>query len=146
MKAIASLLWIACIAWIGCASSGRGLSLEEQTYLDKVWAFPLTFTVSKAEAEEAWGRAQSFLARFSGMQLQVLTDFVIETYDPLTVGYGFGYSIVKTPMSEEVQISVQCRPGVPLTRLWGSSDAERNAHILAYYMKTGELPYPRWIK
>ena len=112
---------------------------EEQTYLAKAMPFPLEFTIPKGEADEAWGRAQSFIGRYSSMKLQIATDFIIQTYNPGSLS-GFGYYVTKTPMGDNVQITVQ-----GLTDIYLAS-ANQNAHILAYYIKTGELINPGLIK
>jgi len=111
---------------------------EEQTYLAKAMPFPLEFTIPKGEADEAWGRAQSFIGRYSSMKLQIATDFILQTYNPS--GIDFGYYVTKTPMGDNVQITVR-----GLTDSWFAvAAANKNAHILAYYIKTGEL-IPRLI-
>lgn len=125
----------------GCATTSMlKLTPEEQTYLEKAKAFPLEFTIPKSEADEAWGRAQSFIGRFSSMKLQTATDFVIQTYNPASPAVDFGYYVTKTPMGDKVQITVQCNTG----NMFAGADANTNAHILAYYIKTGEL-VPRLI-
>jgi hypothetical protein len=126
----------------GCATTSMlKLTPEEQTYLEKAKAFPLEFTIPKSEADEAWGRAQSFIGRFSSMKLQTVTDFVIQTYNPGSGDVDFGYYVTKTPMGDKVQITVQCNTG----NMFAGADANTNAHILAYYIKTGELVNPRLI-
>jgi len=125
----------------GCATTSMlKLTPEEQMYLEKAKAFPLEFTIPKSQADEAWGRAQSFIGRFSSMKLQTVTDFVIQTYNPISPNVDFGYYVTKTPMGDKVQITVQCNVG----NIFSGADANTNAHILAYYIKTGEL-VPRLI-
>ncbi len=103
IDAIAAFL-VLCLL-MGCATTSMlKLTPEEQTYLEKAKAFPLEFTIAKSEADEAWGRAQSFIGRFSSMKLQTVTDFVIQTYNPGSGDVNFGYYVTKTPMGEEVQI------------------------------------------
>lgn len=125
---------------VGCTSiTMKNLTPEERNYFEIVEAFPLEFTMPKVEADDAWGRAQSFIGRFSSMKLQTVTDFVIQTYNPSDIK--FGYYVTKTPMGDEIQITVQC-----ITEgLFSGVDAKRNAHILAYYIKTGELCNPKFI-
>ena len=138
--AIVVILVLALLA--GCATTSMlKLTPEERTYLEKAKAFPLEFTIPKSEADEAWGRAQSFIGRFSSMKLQTVTDFVIQTYNPRSTDVDFGYYVTKTPMGDKVQITVQCNTG----NVFAEEDANNNAHILAYYIKTGELVNPRLI-
>jgi len=126
---------------VGCAATTASLRLtsEERDYIEKAKVFPLEFVIPKAEANEAWGRAQTFISKHSGMRLQTATDFVLETHNPISGAYG--YHVTKTPMGEEVQITVECIGGSIISK----ADRELNAHILAYYIKTGEPPSPRII-
>lgn len=127
---------------VGCTSiSMKNLTPEERNYFEKVDAFPLEFTMPTIEADDAWGRAQSFIGRFSSMKLQTVTDYVIQTYNPGSSDVKFGYYVTKTPMDDEFQINVQCNTG----NMFAGGDAKRNARILAYYIKTGELCNPRFI-
>lgn len=115
----------------GCAS----LTPEQQAKLADVDKFPLEFRASKPESVDAWGRAQSFIGRFSSMQIQIATDYAIQTYVPPDTRLMYGYNVTKTPAGEDVSFEVQCFCG----NILGTGHAVRNAHILAYYMKTGEL-------
>ncbi len=135
--------WIAAILFFtGCAATTSTMTLtpEEQTCLQKAKAFPLEFTIPKDQEAEAWGRAQSFLGRFSSMKLQTVTDFVIQTYNPPGSLRDFGYSVTKTPMGENVQFTVECFTGSAYRE-----DAVINAHISAWYIATGELCSERLI-
>jgi hypothetical protein len=117
------------------------LTAEERSYLERAEACPLEFTIPADEADAAWGRAQSFIGRFSSMKLQTVTDFVIQTYNPREGNVDFGYYVTKTPLGDQVRITVECIKG----NLFSGADAKRNAHILAYYIKTGEEPSPKLI-
>lgn len=114
---------------------------EQQAYLERAKSFPFEFIIPKSEADDAWGRAQSFIGRFSSTKLLTVTDFVIQTFDPMDCSDEYGYSVIKTPMGDHVLIAVGCMVGN--TILWPK--ANKNAHILAYYIKTGEFPYPELI-
>jgi len=115
--------WIKSIAGIfvlgllmGCAmsppmTSELNLTPEEEAYLEKAKLFPLEFTMPKSEEDEVWGRAQSFIGRFSSMKLQIVTDFVIQTYNPRDTDVDFGYYVTKTPMGDKIKINVQCNTG-----------------------------------
>jgi hypothetical protein len=136
------LLW-------GC-SSARVLTPDEQAYVTKIMALPTDVTLSQADAVDAWGRAQSFIGKYSMMKLQSETDFIIQTYTSPDDSTGYAtdnyisYNITKTPMMGKVQISVQCTTGnlTPLQESMRADDLALNAHILSYYIATGELPFP----
>jgi hypothetical protein len=98
-------------------------------------AFPLHFAIPNNEAELAWGRAQSYIGRFSSMKLQVATDYVIQTYNPESA-WEFGYTATRTPGINHALFDVGCQTGGTL----GADEAEQNAHIFAYYIKTGLAP------
>ncbi len=68
------------------------------------------------------------------MKIQVVSDFIIDTYNPSE--YKYGFNIVKTPMGDSVQFTVQCIPG----QYYGDEDADKQAHYCAYYIKTSILP------
>ena len=84
---------------------------EQQAYLERVKSFPFEFIIPKSEADDAWGRAQSFIGRFSSKKLLIVTDFVIQTYDPMGCSDEYGYSVIKTPMGDHVLIAVGCIAG-----------------------------------
>ena len=132
------------IFMIGNCTTNMLLNLtpEEQAFLNKANAFPLEFIVSNEDAEMAWGRAQSFIGRFSSMRLQTITDYVIQTYNPSSSGVAYAYYVTKTPLGDSTQFNVTCNTG----NLFAMADAQSNAHILAYFMNTGELANPKVIK
>ena len=115
-------------------------STEEQSYLTKVTSFPLRFTIPKSELPDAWGRAQSFIAQYSDMKIQIATNNVIQTYNPSDSSINYGYSVTNAPMGDNVIITVKCLN----TYIGNVKRAELNAHALAYFMKTGELN-PRFL-
>ena len=116
-----------------------------QKYVARANQTPLTFKVPKEKEEEVWGRIQSFIAKHSSMKIQIATDYVIETYNPLKIelsdpewpGANFGYEAIKTPMGDEVEFEVKCFSGEPGG--WYKWCADKNAHYLAYYALTGEV-------
>jgi hypothetical protein len=71
------------------------------------------------------------------MKLQVTTDYVIQTYNPNQndAGIEYGYDVTKTPSGADVQFDVQCSTN----NMFEGGQAAQNAHILAYYMATGQL-------
>lgn len=119
----------------GCLRySLKGRTPADQDYLERARKFPLEFNIPKAEEYNTWGRAQSFIGKYSPMRIQVVSDFVIHTFNPAKDKYGF--YIVKTPLADSVQISVKCVPGDFVS----NEIALDYAHICAYYVKTGLLP------
>ena len=138
-------LWVLLLATIlleSCFSSS--LNMKEIDYITRASQTPLEFSLPKEEAEDAWGRAQSFIGRYSSMRLHIVTDYVLETKSPqgATNFKQFGYYVVKTPGKESVSLKVLC---VAASVIY-NKEARQNAHILAYYMMTGEEPSPRIIK
>jgi hypothetical protein len=122
----------------------------------KAMAQSLTFEVPKADAIDAWGRAQTFVAQHSTMKIQLLSDYVIETYNPVfdpqtDAGFGtmimkYGYTITRNALGDKMRFSVECK-GTPSG--YGAKQiaatADRNAHLAAHFIKTGELPYPELV-
>jgi hypothetical protein len=135
------LLTLITLISIGCATTIRqvDLSPEDLQYLQNVTTFVTRFTVSKDDSGDAWGRAQSFIAQASDMKMQVVTDYVIETFYPNRDAVGpiphYGYKVVKTPMGNDYIITVECSYSNSFT----GDIATQNARILAYYIKTGQL-------
>ena len=93
-----------CFLGAACAT----VSPEQQRYLDGIAREPLTFRIPKAQDEEAWGRAQSFLGGYSSMRLPTVTDYVLQTYNPAQSQVDFGYNVTKTPIdarTAEIDVS-----------------------------------------
>lgn len=109
------------------------MSPEEQEYLNKAMETPLTFTIQREDAEEAWGWIKKFIGKYSSMRIQKETDYLIETYTPSGIRYG--YSATRSPRGDEVEFEVKCFSG----NVFLEEEAERNAHILAYYALNGEV-------
>lgn len=142
-----------CFLLTGCAAFAIPKYLtnptpEESLYMEKVRDQPLEFEISESDVKTAWGRAQSFIGQYSSMKIQIATDYVIQTYNPTFDGLNrsFGYYVTKTPMGDNAKISIRCL-GEPPNTFDGKPfpTVELNAHILAHYIKTGELPYPHLI-
>jgi len=127
---------------LACATT-RALTPYQQSQLDKIIYQSTTVSVPNEKFQEAWGRAQSFLARYSNMKMQTVTDYVIDTYNPLKNSGGvknmfvaYGYSVSRTPsVSGTTLISVKCVSN----NMFANEYAKRKAQILAYYIETGEL-------
>ncbi len=142
---------ILAFAAISCASS-FDLSADEQTSLAQAKDAPLVFVVPRERSIETWDRAQEYINRYSSAKLRNVTDSLLVTYDsptyqqvpsPVESGSGirFGYSFSRSRDPEGIRISVECTPSSKL----GEKDADQNAHIAAYYIKTGRLACTRCI-
>jgi len=118
---------------LGTLPPPEASNAEEQAYFMKVSQTPLTLTLPNSEADDAWGRAQSFIGKYSSMKLQVAMDYVLQTYNPTTANYG--YYVTRTPMGDETEFDVRCL----YEGFMGAQRQEINARVLAYYMQTGEL-------
>ena len=131
-----ALLLVSCIQ-----TSLYTLTPEEQAYLDEAKRCPVEFKVSKEASADAWGRAQSFVGRYSRMKLQIATDYVIQTYNPTAGGYG--HYITRTPVGDSAQLNVECVGDI--NSIFSGANLSNNAHILAYYIRTGSPPSERLI-
>ncbi len=119
----------------GCAVPLMKMDAEQTAFHAKAAAQPLKFSVHKSQDEETWGRAQAFVARYSRMKMQVVTDYVIQTYTPEGAEVKYGYYINRAPVGDSLLYQVDCLYSNELT----DKKAIANAHYLAYYMTTAEL-------
>ncbi len=149
------LLSLVLFTWAGCAGMPNTrrdrFTAEQLAYVPQLEQVSLEFELAKTDVPDAWGRAQSFIATHSSMKLQLVTDYILQTYNP--TGWGdYGYYVTKTPAGDKVQITIRGLAGVD-TVLWGSFKASErgpskpltNARILAHYMQTDKLPHPELI-
>jgi hypothetical protein len=113
------------------------LTSEEKEYLKRAKASPITFLMSKSEAEDAWKRIQSFTSQYSNIKLQTENGDLLVRLNTPTKDHYYGCAVIRTPIQEKIQISIAYLYCPSLYR----SNAEIYAHILAHYIKTGEL-YP----
>lgn len=123
-----------CCLLAGCATA-KPLTPQQKEYAEKIRNFPTTFSLSTDKAEEAWGRAQSFVGQYSSMKLQTVSPYVIQTYNPTGKGpklVNFGYNVTRAPMGDKTQFTVQCFSD----NMFQKKEAQQNASILAYYMAT----------
>lgn len=137
-KLYSILMIISCLFW-GCASqavSVKNMNPQDKAFIEKVMAFPTSFYVSKEDAKEAWGRCQAWVARYSDLQLKIVSDYFVHTSEGLSGLNYYGYKVTRKPEKEHDFIEVQCI-GEPLNT--SKSVKERNAHLLAWYIKTGEI-------
>jgi hypothetical protein len=131
------------LAVVSCAS--MQLSDDEQAALQEAMNDPTTFVVPRDHALSTWDRAQDFIDRYSTMKLRSSNDSLLVSYDapvyqtdPAPVesasGIRFGYKVARRNDPDGIQIIVECTPSSKL----GANDADRNAHIAAYYIRTGQ--------
>jgi len=150
MKIKVLVVAMAVVVLAACAATQYvkpAYSSEQQAYVDSIMGRPLELNIEKAKVGDAWGRAQAFVSKYSDMKLQIATDYSIQTVDSYRI-FMFGYSVTKTPTKDGFTITVDCNSANSLsgsTRDWLLKDMNLNAHILAYYIETGELPYPEMI-
>lgn len=130
------------LSLIGCATMGRQMNPEQSSYLSKALTTPKELIIKKDKSEEAWGRAQTFISRFSDMKLQIATDYVLETYNP--AGTQIGFKANKTPMGDKVKVQALCfySNENPLISSDIAKRAYVNANVFRYYILTGEEPPP----
>lgn len=138
------LLFLICVVLGGCATL-KEMTPEEKAFMEKARQMPMSFSLPKSETDP-WGRAQSFVHKYSSMKLQTATDFVIDTYNPTASSMGaslqYAYTVSRAPIGDIYEYTVECRArgnewGLSLNQI--SERCRENAHILAYYMKTGEI-------
>jgi hypothetical protein len=122
---------------IGCATPHQ-FTTEERGYAKRIMEQPTEFKLPKSEADDAWGRANLFLSRYSSMKLQTGTDMLLSTFNPVEIGY-YGYEITRSPIKDSVMFSVGCSSfrGNPFSD--ERTEADQNARAAAYYMRTSEV-------
>jgi hypothetical protein len=116
------------------------VNIAKAQYLEQVQQTPLLLKMPKAKAADAWRRAQTLLAQLGTIQIQTLTDQLIQTKntpDPNGNAY-FAYTLTKIPAGNAYQITVKC-VHVTAAGLQSDADSAQNAEILAYYLSTGVI-------
>jgi hypothetical protein len=127
---IVPLILVFCILF-GTWSALLSQEKIDPTYIDKVMKYPLTFSAPKEVADEAWGRINSFILKYSDAKIQVASNFIIQTQEP-RLASEFAYQASRIPHGDNVEFSVICwAPAL-------AKMAEINSHTLAYYAATGE--------
>ncbi len=131
----ASLLLLAMIAISACSS--RNLSPDDESYLKTARDHPTQFVMLKGEEGDAWARAVLWIRSYSSMSLVTVNDTLIAT-DPPGKGrdweLSYGYTVQKKDKGDRVVISVLCGAN----NIVNGGDARENAHLLAYYIATGD--------
>lgn len=131
------LLFLAVLGLAACAGRQKvGLTPEENEFLDRLDSVETRFTLPSDVSEVAWQRARTFIDRYSWVSLHTVTENEISTFNPDAGVQQCGYVVRKRSQGDDVEFAVECVAGH--NSHLGAAD--RNARILAHYMKTGELP------
>lgn len=113
--------------------------------------------------EECRGKAQTWLARYTKMKPQIITEYIIVTYNGVAMG-DYSYVVTLEPRGDSALVAVSCRGGEDwdtdmemqdiINEMGGieqkpwddPTHSLRNEKILAYYLMTGSNPYPHLIE
>jgi hypothetical protein len=117
------------------------LKPKEQEYLENVMNAELQFKLPLKEAQKAWKRIETYIEKYSSMKIKIEDENIIETLQPTAGMTRYGYRATKKEIGEEAEIAVACTYGNAYTR----EQANRNAHILAYYAHNNDL-IPKFIE
>ena len=123
-----------CLA--ACAVQNTTLTPAEEEWLEGVDSVQTTFRLPADVSDIAWDRAQHFIERHSAVTIEHMSSSVIRTFNPQLGTRRCGYVVHRQPIDEDVEFDVECVVGDPIHMATG----DRNARLLAHYMKTGELP------
>ena len=138
----------------GTVDDVKALTPDQTLFLAEIEKEVLEFDLPKDQANDAWGRAQSWVAQYSPMKIQTATDFVLQTYNPpMDGGYEitkiqvyYGYEVSRAPMGDKVKFRVVCNPsGYYYKKDVIQASATRNAKMLAHHIRTGAAPRPELI-
>lgn len=135
MKKTIVILAVALFIGVLTGYAHQVLKPKEQEYLDNAMDTQLQFKLPLKEAKKAWKRIEGFIEKFSSMKIKIADDTVIETLNPTAGMTRYGYRATKKVEGEEAEIAVACTFG----NVYTQEQANRNAHLLAYYAQTGEL-------
>ena len=123
------------LALVAFACPLNKITPEQQAYLNRAMQQPIPVIVSTVQAEEAWGRIQSFIKLCSSRKAQIATDYLIDTYNPADKSDYYFYKAEKKVKGNTVEINLEV--------LWDHGQrrekCDRNLHLLAYYIVTGKL-------
>lgn len=138
------------------------LTSDQRAYLETLISTPSEFVVPKSRTEECRGKAQTWLARYTKMKPQIITEYIVVTYNGVAEG-DYSYVVTFEPRGDSTLIAVSCRGGgvsdtdYKMLKVasalkieespWDSPTISlRNEKILAYYLMTGNNPYPELIE
>ena len=124
----------------GCGSYTQA----QRQYVNRVSDDILWFKVPPEQSAAAWDRARTFVQQYSTMEIQILTDDQIGSRVPLLPFDFFhpqyGYQVRRRVDGTDGRFSVRAFSTNSL-----SNGPTLNAHILADYIQTGKLPFPKLI-
>jgi hypothetical protein len=123
----------------GCSSihwKRPNFNADQKRYLDRAMRQPLDFEIPKEIRDEAWSRAQVFLAHYCPLKIQLASDYVCFTF---TDEKNYSWRITRELKSDSALFDVACMKADGLGHECQSSAVSlRNAHIAAYFIATGE--------
>lgn len=137
MKKTLSLFTIALLFCGLTVLGSQKLKPKEVEYLEKAMEADLQFTLPADEANKCWKKIESFIKKFGSMKIKISDNTVIETLPPTRGMIRYGYRATKNPSEEggDMEFAIACSFGNAFSR----EQANKNAHLLAYYAQTGEL-------
>jgi hypothetical protein len=127
-----AMVFLFCVVFM---NADQKLKPKEQEYLENAMNTELQFTLPLKEAKKAWKRIEKFIKKYSEMKLKISDDNVIETLSPTAGMTRYGYRATQKILGEAAEIAIACTYGNAYTR----EQANKNAHLLAYYAQTGDL-------
>lgn len=140
MKAMQTLLIVALLVFAGCMTQPK--TPEQAAYLAEIENTETTFMTTMEQSTIVWARAFKFIATFSSFPIIKYDGAILGTEKTYPGAYGYEYIVRRKPARDGlVSFHVFCYSGSFGTQ----RHAERNAKILAYFLKTGELPYTEFI-
>lgn len=131
-------------ALIGCSTAPIAKTPAEAAYLASIASESVEFDLGKSASDDAWGRAQVFVAKHSSMKIQTATPNLVENYTPTPNAFNpeYGYRVTRAAGPNGEHFSVECFTGNLNAGPGLGGLPARNAKMLARYIKTAELPYP----
>lgn len=100
-----SLLILGTLALAGCASPGGGApSISPE-------ALQAPICKSQAQCNEAWRRAQVYVATHAGYKIQTATDSIIQTFGPADSSPSIAFQVTRQPIGggrEQIVASASC--------------------------------------
>lgn len=151
MKLAASALYfLVVIGLSGCVTGPTASTPEQEAYLQEIMAEPIEFDLPKSQGDDAMGRAQVFIAKYSSMKIQTATNNVVDTYNVASgTPFGpqpYGYKVLRSNIGDTAHFTIECFNGLEGV-IYKSVHVlpARNARFLARYMKTGKLDHSELI-
>jgi hypothetical protein len=139
MRSRSWLVAVLCAA-AGCAGVSASMTARERGELAPALETPLSIEVDAAGAHAAWGRAQFFVQNVAGARVRTASDFVIDTQ---RIGCRAHYSAERLPLEgDRARITVRAEECTGVDRD-SAEQLERDAHVFAYFVKTGKLACDR---